>query len=142
LGALVGELVKEVMPEVLEIRGVGPVLGATILAEVGDVGRFAGADKFASYRGGPVDRSSGKSSGVRVVNPGGNRRMNYVLHMIAQVRLRTDGGRSRALVERKRREGKTLRAAFLRVSKTYIAREPYVTLKAIERSREPGPFAA
>lgn len=134
LGALLGEVVKEVMPEVLEIRGVGPVLGATILAEVGDVSRFASPDKFAGYCGGPVDRSSGKSSRVRV-NPGGNRTMNYVLHMIAQVRLRTDE-RSRALVERKMREGKTLRAA-LRVLKTYIARELYRTLKTIRRARDP-----
>ena len=34
--------------------------------------------------------------------------MNYVVHMISQVRLRIDE-RSRALVERKQREGKTLR---------------------------------
>lgn len=139
LDALSGELVKEVMPEVLEICGVGPVLGAVILAEVGDVSRFAGADRFAGYCGGPVDRSSGKSSRVRV-NPGGNRTMNWVLHMIAQVRLRIDP-RSKALVERKMGEGKTLRAA-LRVLKTYIARELYRTLKTLHRSRSPGPVAA
>jgi len=61
--------------------------------------------------------------------------MNYVLHMIAQVRLRTDE-RSRILVERKMREGKTLRAA-LRVLKTYIARELYRTLKTIRQARDP-----
>lgn len=136
LGEMLAEAVAEVMPEVMEIRGVGPVLGATILAEVGDVGRFADADCFVSYCGGPVERSSGKSARVRV-NPGGNRTMNWVVHMIAQVRLRTDGGRSRALVERKVREGKTLRAA-LRVLKTYVARELYRTLEAIRGRREGG----
>lgn len=88
-----------------------------------------------------MERSSGKTSGRVGVNPGGNRRMNYVLHMIAQVRLRTDGGRSKELVERKQKEGKTLRGA-LRVLKTYIARELYRTLKAIEKSRELDPVAA
>lgn len=139
LEALMSNLVKEVMPEILEIRGVGPVLGAVILAEVGQVGRFGSVEKFTSYCGGPTERSSGKNSRVRV-NTGGNRTMNYVLHMIAHVRLRTDE-RSRVLVERKQREGKTLRAA-LRVLKTYIARELYRTLKAIERDRDSIPVGA
>ena len=65
--------------------------------------------------------------------------MNYVVHMIVQVRLRTDGGRSRALVDRKQREGKTLRAA-LRVLKTYIARELYRRLKTMQRLRAAHPI--
>lgn len=133
LEGLMGELLKESTPEILEFQGLGPVLGATTLAEVGEVSRFSNMEKFVSYCGGPTERSSGKNSRVSV-NPGGNRTMNYVLHMIAQVRLRTDE-RSRALVERKQREGKTLRAA-LRVLKTYIARELYRKLKAIQRSRD------
>lgn len=133
LEGLMGELLKESTPEILEFQGLGSVLGATTLAEVGQVSRFSNVDKFVSYCGGPTERSSGKNSRVSV-NPGGNRTMNYVLHMIAQVRLRTDE-RSRALVERKQREGKTLRAA-LRVLKTYIARELYRKLKAIQRTRD------
>ncbi len=136
LGALMGGLLKEAMPEVLEVVGVGPVLGATIAAEVGDVSRFASADRFVSYCGGPVDRSSGKSCGVRV-NPGGNRTMNWVLHMIAQVRLRTDQS-SKDLIARKMREGKTLMAA-LRVLKTCIARELYRTLRGIQKTGELDP---
>lgn len=139
LEALMGELVKESTPEVLEIKGVGPVLGATILAEVGEVHRFESVHKFASYCGGPTERSSGKNARVSV-NAGGNRTMNYVVHMIAQVRLRTDD-RSRELVQRKQREGKTLREA-LRVLKTYIARELYRKLRAIEKTRKLGAFAA
>lgn len=122
-----------------KIRGVGPVLGAMILAEVGEVSRFASVDKFANYCGGPTERSSGKNARASV-NSGGNRTMNYVVHMIAQVRLRTDE-RSRALVERKQREGKSLRAA-LRVLKTYIARELYRRLRAMQRSRAAEPTAA
>lgn len=139
LESLMGELVKESTPEILELRGVGPVLGATILAEVGAVKRFESVDKFASYCGGPTERCSGKNSRVSV-NPAGNRTMNYVVHMIAQVRLRTDE-RSRALVERKHREGKTLREA-LRVLKTYIARELYRKLRSIQKTRNSKAFAA
>jgi transposase len=139
LEALMAEILKKNAPEILEIRGVGPVLGAMILAEVGEVGRFASVDKFANYCGGPTERSSGNNSRASV-NSGGNRTMNYVVHMIAQVRLRTDE-RSRALVERKQREGKTLRAA-LRVLKTYIARELYRRLRAMQRARAARPTAA
>lgn len=141
LGAVLEGLVKELMPEILKLRGVGVVLGATILAEVGDVGRFQKESNFTSYCGaGPVDRSSG-SHGAARVNTRGNRRMNYVLHMMAQVRLRTDGGRSRGLLARKEGEGKSKRGA-LRVLKTYIARELYRELKAIEESRRTAALAA
>ena len=142
LERLLGELLKRIRPELLLVGGVGVVLGATIVAEVGTIERFEKESGFASYCGAaPVERSSGKSGGRVCVNPQGNRRMNYVLHMIAQVRLRTDGGRSKALVERKQGEGKTKRAA-LRVLKTYIARELYRTLRAIEKGRELAPVAA
>jgi transposase len=40
--------------------GVGPVIAGRILAEVGDVGRYATKDKFATYNGtAPIDVSSG-----------------------------------------------------------------------------------
>lgn len=134
LDALIGSLLKECMPELLEVRGVGEVFGATILAEVGDIDRFRNEDSFASYCGAaPVSRGSGKRDSRVGVNSGGNRRMNHALHVMALVRLRSDGGRSRALVERKVREGKTMREA-LRVLKTYIARELYRTLRTIPRS--------
>lgn len=130
---IMGSLLKEVMPEVLGIVGVGKVLGATILAEVGDPDRFRTEDSFASYCGAaPIDRSSGKNRRVRV-NAGGNRTMNWVMHIISQVRLRIDP-RSKELVERKQREGKTKREA-IRVLKTYIAREIYRTLKRIHERR-------
>jgi transposase len=138
LEALMGRILKSSAPEILQIRGVGAVLGAMILAEVGEVSRFASVEKFASYCGGPTDRSSGKNSRASVKS-GGNRTMNYVVHRIVQVRLRTDGGRSRALVDRKQREGKTLRAA-LRVLKTYIARELYRRLKTMQRLRAAHPI--
>jgi transposase len=44
-----------------QIFGVGPILAATILGSVGDVGRFPSKAHFASYAGtAPVEASSGK----------------------------------------------------------------------------------
>jgi transposase len=138
--ALMGEIVRRIAPEILEVQGVGEVLASTLLAEVGDVGRFATRSKFVSYCGaGPSEKSSGKTRRARV-NTGGNRRMNHALHMIARVRLRLDP-RSRALFARKRAEGKTPKEAW-RVLKTYIARELYHTLKAVQKGRDPAPIPA
>lgn len=135
-------LVERAVPEILEIRGVGGVLGATILAEVGDVSRFEKESRFTAYCGAaPVDRGSGKRNSRVAVNPGGNRTMNRVVHLVAQVRLRTEERSKQRLFARKRAEGKTLREAW-RVLKTYVARELYRKLKAIDKSRDLGSLAA
>jgi hypothetical protein len=54
-----------------------------ILAEVGDVARFATKDAFASYNGtAPIDVSSGDQVRHRL-SRAGNRRINHALHMMA-----------------------------------------------------------
>jgi len=121
-------VVSRVMPRLLELPGIGAILAGTLLAEAGDPQRFPSADHFASYCGAaPVERGSGQNSRMQI-NPGGNRRLNWALHVIAIVRLRVDGGRSRRLVERLTSNGKSQRAA-LRLLKTYIAREIYRTMR-------------
>jgi transposase len=121
------QLVEKIMPELLELRGVGVVHTATILAEAGNVERFRSKDAFASYCGcAPVERSSGRNQRMQV-NTGGNRRLNRTCYLITLVRLRTEV-RSRELVRRKEQEGKTFRAA-LRVLKTYVSREIYSTMR-------------
>jgi transposase IS116/IS110/IS902 family protein len=121
-------VVKNIMSGLLEIAGVGPIVAGVLLAETADPKRFAAADHFASYSGvAPVERGSGQNSRVQV-NPGGNRRLNWALHIVAMVRLKTDGGRSRALVDKVKSSGKTQRAA-LRVLKTYIARELFRAMR-------------
>jgi transposase len=117
---------------------VGPVIAGVLLAEVGDIQRFRSQDHFASYCGvAPVPWESGASKQVRV-NRGGNRRLNWALHLIARTRLRLDAA-SQALVARKKQEGKTHREA-IRILKTYLARQIYsMMLKLL--SPEPEPIA-
>src|SRR5262249_39017279 len=63
--------------------GVGPVIAGRILAEVGDVARFATKDTFASYNGtAPIDASSGEQVRHRL-SRAGNRRNGHALHMMA-----------------------------------------------------------
>ncbi|MEP6814828.1 MAG: IS110 family transposase [Marmoricola sp.] len=89
----------------MDIHGVGPVVAARILADVGDVTRFANRNRFASWTGtAPIDASSGENNRHRL-SRAGNRRMNHMLHIAAvtQLRLDTEG---RVYYRRKRAEGK------------------------------------
>jgi transposase len=122
--ALVGELA----PRLLDLFGVGPVIAATLLAEVGDINRFGNRDHFAIYGGcAPVVRASGSQRAVRV-NAAGNRRVNWALHMVLLVRGQRDE-RTQQYLDKKLAEGKTRREAF-RCLKTHLAREIYRTLKS------------
>jgi transposase len=59
-----------------QIFGVGPILAATILGTVGDVGRFPTKAHFASYSGtAPVEASSGEVVRHRL-SLAGNRKLN------------------------------------------------------------------
>ena len=125
-------LVNRLMPSLLEVPGVGPIVAGVLLAETGDPQRFASVDHFASYCGAaPVERGSGQNCRMQV-NPGGNRRLNWALHIVAMVRLRVDGGRSKVFLEERRRRGKSKRAA-LRLLKTYIARELFRILRQAQK---------
>ena len=125
----IDQLVQSVAPGLLDLQGVGPVIAGLLLAEVGDIGRFKTQHHFASHCGAaPVPRESGASKHARV-NRGGNRRLNWAIHIIARTRLRIDEA-SKALVARKEQEGKTHREA-IRVLKTYLARQIYREMTAL-----------
>ena len=55
----IAALLKELDSTITSIPGVCPVLGATIISEIGDVARFRSADKLAAYIG--VDPSINQS---------------------------------------------------------------------------------
>jgi transposase len=67
----------------MDLAGVGPVVAARILSDVGDVARFSDRNRFASSTGtAPLGTSSGSRSGTGC--PGrGNRKMNHILHIAA-----------------------------------------------------------
>jgi len=78
----------------MDLRGVGPVVAARTLADVGDVARFADRNRFASWTGtAPLDASSGEQDRHRL-SRAGNRRMNHMVHIaaISQIRLDTEAG--------------------------------------------------
>jgi transposase len=90
----------------MDIHGIGPAGAARILADVGDITRFADRNRFASWTGtAPLDASSGEQIRHRL-SRAGNRRMNHVIHVAAIVQLRHDT-EGRAYYRRKLAAGKT-----------------------------------
>jgi hypothetical protein len=81
-------LVTELAPDLLAEAGVGPVCAAQLLVSSGDSNRMASEASFAALAGtSPIDSSSGEQQRHRV-NRGGDRQLNWALHVIALARIR------------------------------------------------------
>lgn len=105
--ARIGEALKDNPSRVQDIFGLGAVTTAVILGEVGDVRRFPSKHHFASYTGtAPIDASSGDTVRHRL-NRGGNRRLNFVLHVAATVQISNHHPEGYAYYARKRAAGKS-----------------------------------
>jgi transposase len=109
----------------LDLHGIGPSGAARLLADVGDIHRFADRGKFASWNGtAPLDASSGQQNRHRL-SRAGNRRINRALHIMAVVQLRnaTEG---RAYYDRRKAGGMpsmmAMRALKRRLSNVVYAR--------------------
>lgn len=111
----------------MDIYGIGPAGAARILADVGDVARFADRNRFASWTGtAPLDASSGEQIRHRL-SRAGNRRMNHVIYIAAIVQTSGDT-EGRAYYRRKLAEGKT-RLEALRCLKRRISDAIYRQLR-------------
>jgi transposase len=112
----------------MDLPGVGAVVAARILADVGDVARFDDRNRFASWTGtAPLDASSGEQNRHRL-SRAGNRRINHMIHIAAVTQLRhhTEG---REYYQRKRADGKKPKEA-LRCLKRRISDAIYRQLVA------------
>ena len=111
IGGQIAALVTASGTGLTALFGIGPVIAGRILAEVGDVARFATKDAFASYNGtAPIDVSSGDQVRHRL-SRAGNRRISHALHMMAVTQIRYPATPGRRYYERKRCEGKTPKEA-------------------------------
>jgi transposase len=120
--------VKRSKTSLVALFGVGPVLAAKLLGEVGDVRRFPTKHQFAAHTGtAPLEASSGQVTRHRL-SRAGDRKLNHALHLMAivQVRHPTAG---RAYYRRKRAEGKSSKEA-LRCLKRRLSDAVYRCLLA------------
>ena len=113
LSKKIGNVEKQLADKVNEsgttltaLQGIGFVIAAKILGEVGEPARIRSKGAFAMLTGtAPLEASSGATKRHRL-NRGGNRQLNYALHMMARARLRHHGD-SKVYVARRRMEGKS-----------------------------------
>ncbi len=93
-----------------QLRGIGFLVAAKILGEVGDPARLRSKSSFAMLTGtAPIEASSGKTKRHRL-NRGGNRQLNYALYVMALARRRGDADTC-AYLARLREAGKSDREA-------------------------------
>ena len=107
LTRLIADTVTAHGTQLPEIAGIGPVVAARLLGRTGRASRFPTSSAFANYAGvAPVEVASGDRARHRLPR-GGDRQLNYALHIVAltQVRMRASAGR--AYYDRKIGEGKS-----------------------------------
>jgi transposase len=122
--------VAEQAPELLQVRGVGPVVAATVLHAWSHPGRIHSEAAFAALAAlAPLPASSGNTRRHRL-NRGGDRRLNRALYTVALTRLGHDP-RTRDYLARRTAEGSTRRET-IRVLKRYISRELFRLLTATQ----------
>ena len=128
LAVQLARLVAETGSGLVEIKGVGSLLAARILGEVGNIRRFPSAAHFASANGtAPIPVSSGRTDRQRL-NRGGNRRLNRAIHFVALTQSNFEP-RAAAYLRRKQAEGKNRREA-LRALKRHLSNVIYRCLVA------------
>ena len=120
--------VAQVNTSLLGLFGVGPVLAATFMGEVGDIGRFPTKHHFAAHTGtAPLEASSGQVIRHRL-SRAGDRKLNHALYMMAMVQVRRPSP-GQAYYQRKRAEGKSAKEA-LRCLKRRLSDAAYRCLLA------------
>jgi transposase len=127
------ELVLARGSTLMDLTGIGPTGAARLLADVGDIRRFADRNRFASWNGtAPLDASSGDQIRHRL-SRAGNRRINRTLYIMAIVQLRnpTEG---RAYYDARRAAGKTSMEA-IRCLKRRLSNIVYARMVADQKRR-------
>jgi transposase len=125
--------IREQRPELLEETGCGPLTAAILIGQTAGAERASRAtptsqDSPASHRS-----PSPRANTTAIAWTGGNRQINWALHVIAITRGRLDP-EPRAYLQRKEAEGKT-RMEAMRCLKRHLARRYYRLLSDRSRHR-------
>jgi transposase len=127
--------VAQANTSLVELFGVGPVLAATFLGEVGDIGRFPSKHHFAAHTGtAPLEASSGQVIRHRL-SRAGDRTLNHALYMMAMVQVRRPSA-GQAYYQRKLAEGKSPKEA-LRCLKRRLSDAVYRRLVTDQAEQPP-----
>jgi transposase len=125
--------VAQANTSLVQLFGVGPVLAATFLGEVGDIRRFPSKHHFAAHTGtAPLEASSGQVIRHRL-SRAGDRKLNHALYMMAMVQVRRPSV-GQAYYQRKLAEGKSPKEA-LRCLKRRLSDAVYRCLVTDQAAR-------
>lgn len=117
------EIVNELAAGLTGQRGIGAVTAAQVIVSFSHPGRCRSDAAFATLAGtSPIEASSGQTTRHRL-NRSGDRKLNYAVHTIALVRMRSCPV-TKAYVARRTAEGKSERE-IRRCLKRYITRWLY-----------------
>ena len=126
-------IVRAWRPELLERKGVGPIVAATVLCAWSHPGRIHSEAAFAKLGGvAPIPANSGEVTTHYRLSRFGDRQLNLAFHTVVLSRLRWDEG-TKAYVKRRTAEGKTPRE-IKRCLKRYGARELFRLLEGVPSS--------
>ena len=129
LDAALAELMDQIPQYITSIPGIGPVTGAAILGEIGDVHRFESVDKLVAYSGiDPTVYQTGQFKASEAhMSKRGSPYLRHALWLAATVAVRYDPD-LQAFYEAKRKEGKHHGTVIGAVCRKLLARI-YVVLK-------------
>jgi transposase len=120
--------VKESDTSLTQLKGISFITAAKILGEVGAIGRIRSKAGFAMLNGtAPLEASSGSRQRHRL-NRGGNRQLNYALHMMAIARCNSDP-ETKTYIARRQMEGKSKKEA-IRCLKRHLSNLVYRQMEA------------
>lgn len=107
LDARIAFLFSKFDTPIMTVPGVGPVLGATIFSEIGDINKFSSAAKLAAFAGiDPTVKRSGEFTGTRNrMSKRGSPYLRRALWQASSIAVHHDPA-IRAYFEKKRTEGK------------------------------------
>ena len=123
-------------PALLELHGIGPSSAARLLADAGDIHRFAGRDKFASWNGtAPLEPLPATRNAIGSPAPatGGS----TGLHIMAVVQLRNQT-KGRAYYDARKAGGMPSMMA-MRALKRRLSNVVFARMLADQKRREAGP---
>jgi transposase len=122
-----GQLVREVAPQLLAEHGIGVLIAAKLIGEIAGIERFKSDAQLARIGAcAPIPVSSGRTDRHRL-DPGGNRQLNHAIHMLALTKISHDP-QTAIYIAKQRARGKTNKEA-IRNLKRHLVRRVYNLLK-------------
>jgi transposase len=138
LTAQIAQTVAATGSHVIEVDGIGPVVSGRLLARTRRISRFPTAAAFASYAGvAPVEVSSAERVRHRLPR-GGDRQLNFALHIVALTQVRMPRSSGRAYYDTKIATNKTHNEA-MRCLKRRLADHIWRLMIRDERQHSAGP---